>query len=142
MITVNVRGSILVLSSMRSRPLALPLPEVGDTMAQVTSVRAVQAQPAPVVTAKSYEPPLESTDRGRPSAARPHPAGDGDGDGVGLGDALGLGDGPVGVADPVDPHPATAIASTHGAQRSSTRMMVGATAESAPIGPPPVVDAP
>lgn len=95
-------------------------------MAHVTSVRAVHAQPAPVVSAKSYEPPFASTDRGRLSAAMPHPDGagdgDGDGDGAGLGDGLGLGDGPVGVA-PVDPHPATAIASTHGAQRSSTRMM-------------------
>jgi hypothetical protein len=127
-VTVNVRESLLVLSSTRKLADTVPLPDPGDTLPQVPSVRAVHAQPAPVVTVNAYEAPLASTDPGKLVAAMLHPAGAGDGagdgDGAGLGLGLGLGDGPVTLAESgEDPHPAMAIASTHGAQRSSNLMM-------------------
>ena len=108
--------------------------------AHVTSVLAVQLQPAPVSTPNVKSPPREGTEDGRSVTVVEQVEGDGPGEGVGDGDGDGEGDGTgEGEGDGPDSllHPTRRTATANGASReSSNRIMIRrAAAWRPPVAP-------
>lgn len=95
MIRVTVRPSGCALWATFSVAAVVPLPEPGEMSAHVTSVRAVHAQPEPIVMVNWKRPPFHGRGEGTPLTLAEHP----DVGGAGLGDGVGdgLGEGLVGV---------------------------------------------
>ena len=116
---VRVSGCALCVTF--SVAVVVPLPEPGEMSAHVTSVRAVHAQPAPVVIVNWNRPPFHGRDPGRPLTLAVHPDGAGDGLGDEAGDGLGEGLGDVGAGALSLPLQAPTVA-TSPARRTTPKM--------------------